>query len=560
MTTGRPTAGRRIALALLASFALAGAANAKGPQTKIDNIESGQVCFRKSGAPETCVAIDSAHGNLFSGDRRVTSEWVVGVRDAAGKSIDKVKLGGDIVVFSPQAYARRDSQSAPYTIHRLDVKAKPVKTPYLAIRARTRRIGWDNWAGEGGAAAGMTALPTQESMTDGMIPVGGVFGGVSASGDLSPTIPDVRMIYEYGDYRVIAHADNKTYSIADADFRLLSPKLDNVVSFRTDYDQYAAMMAATSKMVFAIPVTSDQTGSRTLYNLLPFERGQTTPPGLIGLAPLLDGGGQSCGAKFDANCRQLLQGWIGVWAGEAGPVVSLEGPLMTQVSVERFKTVEWEDLTLSAVAIVEPPQGGFALRAYKPGRGGDFAIAALPDAFADRASAKAAVQRIRYDEIRRINDAYEASKAVERARYAAWQAAQAQEQASRAERARAEDAENRQADALIASKDADKICAASWTMSTFYARTNLFDACRTLRPPPEQKSRGFWGDLNAGLAAYNRAVASGQLPAPASSGSYAPAGVTPDNGDFARSMRSIDNALRVIGDPNWNGAAGAAQR
>jgi hypothetical protein len=98
-------------------------------------------------------------------------------------------------------------------------------------------------------------------------------------------------------------------------------------------------------------------------------------------------------------------------------------------------------------------------------------------------------------------------------------------------------------------------------MTTFYARTNLADRCRTLRPPPAAVSRGFWGDMAAGLAAYNRAVQSGQISAGAPVGSSAGASTGASNsGDFARSMQSIDNALRVISDPNWNGAAGAAQR
>jgi hypothetical protein len=37
-------------------------------------------------------------------------------------------------------------------------------------------------------------------------------------------------------------------------------------------------------------------------------------------------------------------------------------------------------------------------------------------------------------------------------------------------------------------------------------------------------------------------------------------GSVTDSGDFDRRMRSIDASLRVISDPNWNGAAAAAQR
>lgn len=546
--------GTKLIAVVALAAAVSGAADAQKAATKIDRVEPGNVCFNDG----SCVKVDSAQGVLFDGDRRVTSEWVTGVRDAAGKQIDKVGTGGDIVVFSPQAYARRDSQKSAYTLHRLDAKAKPVKTPYTLVVARVKRIGFNNWKGEGGSAVGMTARPTEESMLAGMIPIGGQMGGVSATGELSPVIPDVRFVFEYGDYRIAAHRDNKSFSIADANFRPLSPKLDNVVSFKSDYSD-SGTLGLSVKMIFAIPVTNGEAGSRVLYNLLPHDKGQTNPPGLIGLAPLLENGGQSCGQKYDATCREQLQGWIGVWANDAGPLVSLEGPLMQQTSVERFKSVDWDDMVLSSVAVVENLQGGFGLRIYKPGRGGDFYIASPAEQYADRASANAAVQAIRMDESRRIDAAYEAEKSVERNRNLALQAAQSAEMARRAERAAAEDAENRQADALIASKDADKICAASWTLTTFYARTNLSDACRTLRPAPTAVSRGFWGDLAAGMAAYNRAVQSGQISSgpvgssAGSSGSY-------DNGDFARSMRSIDSNLRALSDPNWNGAAGAAMR
>lgn len=532
---------RLFATATMLAGALGGAAEAQ----KNVKTQPGNVCFTEG----PCVKVDSDQN----------AERIVGVRDSSGKQVDKVGAGGDIIVFSPHAYARRDSEKSPYTIHRLDVKAKAVKTPYTRIVARVKRIGFHNWKGDGGSAVGMTSRPVEQSMLDGMIPVAGQMGGIGATGELAPVVTDARFVFEYGDYRIVAHSDNASYSIADANFRPLSPKLDNVVSFKSDFSDSGAL-GLSVKMIFAIPVTSGEAGSRVLYSLLPHDKGQTNPPGLIGLAPLLENGGISCGRSYDAKCREQLQGWIGVWANETGPLVSLEGPLMQQTSVERFKSVDWDDMVLSSVAVVENQQGGFGLRIYKPGRGGDFYLASPAEQYADRASAKAAVQAIRLDEARRIDAAYEAEKSVERNRNLALQAARDAEMARRAERAAAEDAENRQADALIASKDADKICAASWTLTTFYARTNLADACRTLRPAPAQVSRGFWGDMAAGLAAYNRAVQSGQI----SSGSVGSSGASSsgsyDNGDFARSMRSIDSNLRAISDPNWNGAAGAAQR
>ncbi|MBK8597906.1 MAG: hypothetical protein IPP07_09600 [Holophagales bacterium] len=541
---------------LLSIVAFAVSRVAFAQKTGIKNVEPGEVCF--TGA--TCVKVDSAYGELYDGSRYVGSEWIVGVRDSSGRQVDKVGKGGDIQVISPDVYARRNSQEDTYTIHRIDKSAKAVKTRFRVLFPGVSRVGFDNWAGRGGTAIGMTALPPQDSMGGGMTPVGGDLGAVTPAGEVTPLIPGVRFAFRYGDYRILAHTDNRSYSIADADYRPLSPKLENVVSFRTDFSDQIRMAFDTVETVFAIPVTQGETGARVLFNILPYRKGQIAPAGLIGLAPLLENGGISCGPKFDATCRQQLQGWIGVWAGENGPEVSLEGPLLLQTSVERFKSIEWDDLVLSSVGVVEELRGGFGLRIYTPGRGGEFQLSVFPQKFSDRASAVAAAAQIRTNENAAIQAAYAAVRNAERAKYEAWQAAQAAEEARRAERAAAEDAEVRKAKALIAEGDADKICGAWLKLGSFYARTNLADECRRLRPPPKQASRGFWGDLASGLAAYNRAVASGQASAPPAAASGGAVSTSPGDADFARSMRSIDNALRVIGDPNWNGAAGAARR
>lgn len=520
-------------------------------QAKVQ-IDPGKVCFFHDGPrtdwrvqdEDTCIATDSADGDI-----------VVGIRNASGKLIDKVGNGGDIVIFSPHAYAKRASAKSTYTIHRMDKASKPIKTPFTHITARIKRLTWNIWTGPGGPAIGTGGKPNQYAMEAAMIPITGVAGGISAQGEVSPLVPDARYVFEYGDYKVIAYADNVHYAIADENLRLLSPKLDNLVSFRTDFAD-GQLDAQTA--VFAIPVTGGENGSRVLYNILPSRKGEVVPPGLVGLAPVPEDL-ISCGSSYDANCRQQLEGWIGIWAGESGPLVSLESAHMFQPSTERFRSVEWRGLVNSSVAVVEDLTGGFRLIVYKPFRGGDFQLFAVDGHHSDKASAMQAADDIWAEESRGIQRAYQEVLSAERSRDLAIQAAWQAEENLRAERAAAEDAENQRADALIASNDADSICAASWTMATFYARTSLADACRSLRPAPAAQSRGFWGDLAAGMAAYNQAVQSGQISVAPVSGSSGGSYSGGDNGDFNRSMQSIDNALRVISDPNWNGAAGAAQ-
>jgi hypothetical protein len=77
--------------------------------------------------------------------------------------------------------------------------------------------------------------------------------------------------------------------------------------------------------------------------------------------------------------------------------------------------------------------------------------------------------------------------------------------------------------------------------------------------PVEQQD--FWSSMIAGLQAANSAMAAANTRTYSGgfnstySGGYSAA---PDNGDFGRSMQSIDNALNRISDPNWNGAAAAS--
>ncbi|MBK8286856.1 MAG: hypothetical protein IPK97_19435 [Ahniella sp.] len=536
---------------------------ARKPKSEISNTANGNVCFPN----DQCVKVVSVRGARVEGMHpyglAASSEWVTGVYDANGKVVGKVKTGGDVIVFSPEAYARRDAGQSTYTIHRIDGTTKPIKTPFVAITPWTRRIGWDNWSGTRMAAFGSTKIPKWSDFRD-VYQADGAFGGIGRDGSINVELPDVSVVHAYGDYFVLAHTDGTSFSITDDQFRPLSPRLDNLALFTTAFDDTVNDTArslghASRRPVFA--VKNPTNGGRMIYTLLPRVKGQTTPDGLIGLAPILNyyGTGMACEGSLGPSCRRDLRAWVGIWATADGqPVVSIEEPFLRRISSERYRAVHWYPYdSMIKAAVVETLAGDFQILPYEVTAGGEMVLSVMPERHASLDQANAALKVIHDTRYTELWNRVLADQQLAYQRYAAWEAQRAQEERANAERAAAEHQEQTDAQALIAGNDADKICAASWTAKTFYARTNLMEACSRLRPPAEPVSRGFWGDLAAGIAAYNRSAA-GTAGVPSSTGSTVPSSST-NQGDFARSMQSIDSALRVISDPNWNGAAAAAQ-
>lgn len=535
---------------------------AKAPRTEINNTAVGSVCF----PGDTCVKVVSVRGTRPEGVHtfglQSSSEWVTGVYDARGKVVGQVRKGGDIIVISPEVYARRDAGQATYTLNRIDGKAKPVRTPFVAINASPVRIGWDNWQGQRTSAFGSTKIPPWSDHPDAWAAVGEI-GGIAADGSITGRWSDVTTVHVYGDYTVLAHADGKSFTVADDQFRTLSPRLANLRAFTTAHtdthtDRRARTGIYSRRTVFA--AESELPGGRLIYTLLPRQAGGVSPDGLIGLAPILDNHGQGwpCEPLLGPACRRNLMAWVAIWASESGePRVSVEEPLLQRVSSDRYRAVHWYPYDIMFVAgVVETLEGQFKVLPWSVSPAGTMILSQLPETYASFDAANAAIRAIQDARSAELWAKVLADQEAERQRYAAWAAERAEEDRRAAERAANEARETEEASALIATNDADRICAAAWKAQGFYARNNLFEACSRLRPPAVPQSRGFWGDLAAGLAAYNRSGAAATYTAPSTGTVSSPSNA----GDFNRSMQAIDSALRVISDPNWNGAAAASQR
>lgn len=552
----------RLLLALLLLLSAGAACAGKTPRSEINNTAVGEVCFDEN----ACVKVVSVRGYRYEGAHTyqvsVSSEWITGVYDSQGKVVGKVKTGGDVVVISTDVYARRDAGQKTYTIHRIDGKMKPIKTPYRAITTSARRRGWDHWLGTHQGGFGSSEFPKFSTFRD-TYPIAGSFGGISADGKVQAFSESIGTAYAYGEYLVLADPTGQRFLITDRDFRKLSPLLDNLALHTTAYDETMTDLSrelggASRRIVFSIK-TPLADGKRVLHRPLPRQRGEQFPADLIGLAPILTqyGRGFPCEAELGAACRRDLRGWVAMWASADGqPRVSIEEPRLRRFSSDRYRSVHWNPYEATFIAAVaETLEGQFRILPYKVEVTGDMFMSQLPESYASLEQANAAITMIQQQRAAEVWQQVLAEQQRAYERYAAWEAQLAQAERERAALAAAEDAENQAANTLIATQDASAICAQAFKAKSYYARTNLMDACSRLRPPAETASRGFWGDLAAGLAAYHRSAAASTTTSVSGSTGYSGSS---NNGDFQRSMQNMDTALRVISDPNWNGAAAAA--
>jgi hypothetical protein len=562
-------------LALVLSASLLGISRPafaqKPERTTIQNVEPGSVCFPDN----VCVPVGSAYGALREGpDPR--SEWVTEVRDANGRAIGKVRPGGEILVLSPQAYARREAGQTTFTIERMDRSVRPVRTNYTRIASTLRRIGFDNWTSQGTAAIGMTATPPRASpITRDAWSVGGTIGAISPGGEVLGSVNDALVVFLYGDYWVVLHSDGLQFTITDARFATLASRITNLKAIYAPYDEYGVWKKGSDGR----PVLNDtrrfasnpenrsvtfayQTGQagngQSLYQVLPRRAGETSPPDLLGLFPLSQDFMLACGDNIRKVCMSGVPGWGAVWSTPDGPQISVTNLQATQFDSRRYKSLRWKSVGLYRGGIGEELDGRFRYLTTVVENDLSITFVHSQERYRAASEVESLITSAGLQQGARINAALEEERALERARYAAYQAQREADERERQARAALESSEFAKAQALLASNDMNAICAGMFTIKSVHGRNNLGEACTRLRGGPQVVSRGFWGDLAAGLAAYN-AGAYGRFSAPSSSSS--PASASGNNsGDFNRSMQTLDRNIRAIGDPNWNGSAAAAQR
>lgn len=419
----------------------------------------------------------------------------------------------------------------------------------------------------------MTALPREISDTNFRSTfrdrwrVEGDLQGISPDGVLTDVFPQAIGVQKHGDYFIVSYAGGTHHAIADQHMRQLSGRTDTIRAFAVPEpppDESAATQGPVSpRLIWATRIGALGNG-QPLFHLLPRRLGEAPPEGLIGLVPMVSGSanlGWGCPELLRASCTAGLPAWAAIWAGADGPEVSLFNVDGEPHNDQRYRSLTWRRSYSLDGGILEETDGQARLVTYRVDRALVPRLAISTESYSSRAAAEAVLDgmgKAQSDAFWARWAANEAEKQrAQAARYAAWQAQRAAEEQARVQRAARESADLAEADRLIASGDRTAICRGWSSVQSFYARGRPSEACAALGPA--QASTGsFLGNLAAGLAAYN----AGRL-GPLPSGGPPSAGLTgsvTDSGDFDRRMRSIDASLRVISDPNWNGAAAAAQR
>ncbi|MFN3913186.1 hypothetical protein, partial [Hyphomonas sp.] len=98
----------------------------------------------------------------------------------------------------------------------------------------------------------------------------------------------------------------------------------------------------------------------------------------------------------------------------------------------------------------------------------------------------------------------------------------------------------------------NEACNRAAALVTFYASNDALAHCSSIKPQPAYQpvKQDFWGSLASAIDAWATAADGAAVAYP----SAPPPGASPD-WDFARAMKSIDNTVTQVTDPNWNGAA-----
>jgi hypothetical protein len=574
---------RMLTWAVLFLLAALIAAPAHSEKTKVGKIRKGEICFTGS----ACVDVGSGDGELGEGPFAGAGEWIVEVYNDTGKTIAKVGAGGDIIVLSPQAYAHRGPGKKTYTIERFDRKTKPVKTDFVAIATHPNRTGWGYWGGPGIGAVGMTALPGRENIdageiltmadrfrtrTRGRLWVGGTITGITPEGTLTQSYTDVAAVQLYGDFNVLMFKGGKEHQVTDDSLRAVMPRTDAIVAFTPAFpDQPSSYSDNTNpaidypRIMFGVP-RGELGNGETLYHLLPRKRGASPPKEFLGVQPMRSWKWPTEQRPLgldEGKLEVMTAGWAGVWAGRNGPEMTFLNFDGTQADAGRYKSVAWGSGGMNVDAGVLENFDGTArqivptLTWIMP----DFAVA--PQMFTSKQAAlddirqrAVANQEAYWAEVREASARAEAERAKRESDMAYWKA---QEEKRNQEYAALEDYERSEAQAIMTlSPDQwSEACNRAAALVTFYASNDALAYCASIKPQPvyQAAKQDFWGSLASALDAWATAAEGAAIDYPSSP----PPGAAPD-WDYARAMKSIDNTVTQVTDPNWNGAATRASQ
>jgi hypothetical protein len=577
-------------------------------RTEVGTPRAGEVCFGY-GPNQQCVKIMSGTRKLGEGPYAGASEWIIEIKSAEGRTISRVGAGGDIVVFSPHAFAKREPGQRTYTIERMDRRARPVRTNFVMIGTFLKRTGWAYWAGPQGAF-GMSEIPPAQDPAHslrGRIRTAGRVTGIARDGSLTETYDNVVSVQYYSDFNVLSFpvssqvpvplmpweksnprhvprmADVADHQVTDADFRPVSPKTNKIVAFLPTFiRQYMGRDAEfdftadnpTPPIMYGVDRGTEVNGQR-LYSLLPRFAGQAARSNFLGVVALDSWQRDFRGRPFGLTEHQTIPriaAFAGIWATPNGPEMSFLRFNGEPFDDNRYRSITWTAI-LGGSGILEDQSGKARLIlpvAEHWGPDFELSIDTFPSVQAAKDNSASALQKFSQNR-QQIIRAKAASDRAEREYQEAERLRAIREeelrQASllasfeRAQRERQQLAElgtveaNRMRE--LVKMDASQwqtVCNEAYAMVTYYAQTHAVSHCNAIRPRQTYtpQKQDFWGQLASAIDGWaSLSAANGARPP---SSAPLPQGVSPD-WDYARSARAIDNTVRTVTDPNWNGAA-----
>lgn len=477
------------------------------------------------------------------------------IRDDSGRVLAKSK-GADLMVLSKGAYAKfGKKEGAPILLYSTAKGAKPVKAPFSSLLSI------------GGTSFGLvsTSEGSKKERPD-SIRVNGTIMAISENGQPGATYKDVLDVVDYGDFTILVYRNNGGVQVFDKSLTPLSPVMTDAWLFQSNYadgEGYGYEAYESRRAVYGIKVFDGGDRKKTLFRLIPKRKDAALPENLIGVTPISYAGwGESdCLDKEQLQCVMRVRSFIAVWAGANGePEVSLVDGHAEHWEPIHYRSFDWyEGLNFKGL-IAEQVNGDF--RIITPVTKGDGSVDYIyvAETYHNALDAQIGAKRQEYLKLAEIAEKAQAEYEFQKYLYDAQQKQLAEQAVAEAKRAE----ELAEVEAIIRSGDNAAICSVSLSDKYYYAREMLVSACvqsgGMFQGVPVEK-QDFWSSMTAGLRAANQAMAAANSQTYSGgfnstySGGYS---VTPDNGDFDRSMRSIDNTLNAISDPNWNGSAAAS--
>lgn len=561
-----------------------GGTGTRGIQDYLRGTSERTVCFEDR-PTLPCFKVDEANGTLRPKPTGKTpiqhATWFAAIRRMDGTPVASVPLGGELAIISPDAYARRNPGEAVWHIVGMAPEAKAVKTRFGAIHLPIRPVSGTAYVRSGVSGIGLEnsdsvaddpTVDKMDSASHGVRPKGRV-AGVASDGTVRWAADDVVLIRPGPNGWAFVHAEGQkrdgpqTHTVTDENFVVLGKER------ATNYASFNSIAPPARAPGFEDRVTMDKHGERLVlaerlegdqYRVVFPRATPTTTPDGHGAVPILRsantvgvslGGRRTapdptpkpfrCNYKMPTACVGGLVGWaVPVQVGSQ-VMVRFADPTLAWATTERyqrFRLAVYDGVPDSEVLVAERADGtAHLLRAGYLTSG---TVTFMPIAsggvqpnlaVADQAAQVLANQMAQVQYGREVQ-AYEAAVRKAEQERRDWDRYQAYLVQTRT-RPMAE----------LCEKDdfTDAMQKKAWREACGARRNAMYE-----------------GQQAAAVEAWSRNLDEAGSRKPTGPTGTAPvtSGGTIKDGDFDRRMRTIDENLRAIKDPNRNGAAGAAQR